>query len=233
MGNQQSQKQGKDGILFFVKYPELGMVKSRLSAKLDDTLTLLLYRAFVEDLLTMLEKIKAQILICYHPSHTLKEYKNWLGDRYQYMPQKGAFLGGRMSNCFLQGFTALDFKKLILIGSDSPDLPREIINNAFQKLEKYDTVIGPCTDGGYYLIGFTNQCLSPMVFQDIPWSTSAVYQKTMNKLKNKGVQTFILPEWRDVDTLDDLYALYLRNQDNDFQTSNTMMMVKKHLHSIK
>jgi glycosyltransferase A (GT-A) superfamily protein (DUF2064 family) len=61
-----------------------------------------------------------------------------------------------MKNCFIKGFNK-NYEKLIVIGSDSPDIPSGIITDAFNKLEKYDSVIGPCKDGGFYLLGFTNK----------------------------------------------------------------------------
>ena len=74
--------------------------------------------------------------------------------------------------CFADGFTAV-----VLIGSDIPDLPPEILAEAFAALDSRGAVIGPAVDGGYYLIGFTKEMFAPGVFEGISWSTEAVFRR--------------------------------------------------------
>ncbi len=197
----------KYGVLFFVKYPKLGLVKRRLSYKIEEKLVLNIYRNFVEDLLKMLNKTDYSVIICYHPKDTINDFKKWLGEKYQYIPQIGNNLGERLKNSFIKGF-GLGYKKLTVIGSDSPDLPEKIIYESFQSLKNNDSVIGPCEDGGYYLIGFNDNSFLPEVFDNIPWSTNVVYNKTISILDKSKYKVHVLPIWYDIDTIDDLISIY-------------------------
>jgi rSAM/selenodomain-associated transferase 1 len=210
------------GILFFVKYPEIGKVKSRLSVELDKKKVIILYKIFVEDLLKMINNLGYQVFICYHPNNEINNFINWLGERYKYLPQDGNNLGERLKNCFIKAFNS-GFDKIIAIGSDSPDLPKNIIRNSFKYLDDYDAIIGPCIDGGYYLIGFSKTSFYPSVFNDIPWSTSDVYKRSINILKKRNLRIKSLPIWYDIDTINDLLMLYKRNQKTIFNKSKTMI----------
>jgi rSAM/selenodomain-associated transferase 1 len=207
----------KCGILFFVKYPKEGEVKSRLSVELNETFTIKLYKMFVQDLLHTLNKTGYSIIICYYPNYAFDNFRNWLGSKYLFFPQHGDDLGQRMKNCFVHAFEQ-GFEQVSVIGSDSPDLPQRLIEKAFLSLETYDAVIGPTFDGGYYLLGFTNKSFSPKVFEGITWSTKTVFKKTMRLLNDEGLQTKVLPHWRDVDTLDDLMCLYKNKYFIDSET---------------
>jgi len=72
-------------------------------------------------------------------------------------------------------------------------------------LDRYDAVLGPALDGGYYLIGLKKA--APPLFRDIPWSTDRVLALTKEKAAMLGLSVGFLPEWRDVDTIDDLSVL--------------------------
>lgn len=219
-------------VLFFVKYPEKGQVKSRLSTEFDETLTVKLYKKFIHDLLAMLDKTDFTIVICYYPKDALDKFTMWLGSHYQYLPQKGEHLGQRMKKSFIDTF-ANNFGQAIIIGSDSPDLPLDYINEAFSSLKTHDAVIGPCLDGGYYLIGFTQNNFLPTAFEEISWSTETVFSETMTALSEDGLKIHILPKWSDVDTLSDLKALFKRNQKTEFSSSETMSFLKKYLQTLK
>jgi rSAM/selenodomain-associated transferase 1 len=136
----------------------------------------------------------------------LDELKDWLGDHYLFRPQNGENLGERMKTCFME-VLAMGFKRVILIGSDLPDLPLEFIEEAFNALQNNDAVIGPALDGGYYLIGFKDKAFSPLVFDGIPWSTERVFDETMKVLKQERLKVYTLQALRDIDTIEDLKYL--------------------------
>jgi len=213
-------------ILFFVKYPEKGKVKSRLSSKMDQNFTLNLYKMFVKDLLFTLNKTEYTMVICYYPEKSIEKFKNWLGSNYHFYPQKGENLGQRMKSCFEFAFNQ-GFEKVIVIGSDSPDLPQNIFENAFISLNENDSVIGPTYDGGYYLLGFKKNSYSPIVFEEINWSTKTVFNETMNKLNSKKLKTKVLSYWRDIDTLDDLKNYYNKYKDKKDFNFKTVLYLKK------
>ena len=211
-------------LLFFVKYPEEGRVKTRLSRELDAAIVVGLYRNFVMDLLSMLEETGIQFQIAYSPESSQGRFAEWLGSMYFYMPQQGNDLGRRMKNALTRAFER-GFGRAIVIGSDSPDLPVELIHEAFSSLETHDAVIGPSLDGGYYLIGFNSNTLLPAAFEGIQWSTNAVFRTTIARLEGARLNIHKLPEWRDVDTFDDLRDMFLRNRNKSFRSSKTMSYI--------
>ena len=113
-----------------------------------------------------------------------------------------------MKNALAETFAA-GFTRAVVIGSDLPDLPPEIIDEAFDRLTAIPAVIGPSRDGGYYLIGFTAEGFAPSVFDDIPWGTETVFRKTLNRFRDQDIAPVILPVWRDIDTIEDLDDLVL------------------------
>ena len=198
-------------LLFFVRNPEGGTVKSRLASTIGKAVALDLYKNFIFDMLATLEKRTFPLYCCFYPEDTLPNIQKILGAQYQYLPQQGEDLGARMAHCFNQAFSE-DFKRVVLIGSDLPDLPGEIIDEAFSSLEDVDSVIGPAVDGGYYLIGFTKENFTPEVFGGIEWSTETVLQKTLDILKRHQRTVHLLPQWGDIDTLEDLRQFVERNR---------------------
>ena len=154
-------------ILLFVKYPEKGKVKLRLSRGLNEEIVQELYRCFVQDTLTMIKKIDVPFFICYYPPDTEKKFQSWLGSTLRFLPQQGADLGERMKNSFTDAFTK-GFQKVILMGSDSPDLPEAYIKQAFTTLQTKDAALGPTVDGGYYLIGFKTTTFTPQCVRGNP-----------------------------------------------------------------
>jgi rSAM/selenodomain-associated transferase 1 len=193
-------------LLFFVKYPEKGKVKSRLAAVIGDDSAVSLYKNLVAQMLSTLKEGTFPLYICFFPKNAQKPIKNWLGREYRYIPQNGKDLGERMRNGFIDGF-AMGYKRVVLIGSDIPDLPMKYIEEAFKSLKEMDAVIGPAYDGGYYLIGFKDKTFSPQVFEGRAWGTKNVFDETMKKLKKFRRVVYTLPYQRDIDTVEDLRNL--------------------------
>ena len=90
-------------------------------------------------------------------------------------------------------------ERAIIIGSDCPTLTTEILELAFEKLQAHDFVVGPSTDGGYYLLGFGQNNVNDFVFKNMDWSTDKVLPTTLKRIKNNGKTVFLLPELTDVD----------------------------------
>lgn len=222
---------GRQGcILFYVKYPIRGTVKTRLSEALDDDSAVVLYRHFVTDLLAMLEQVGRPVVICYSPAGREDDFRDWLGGRYRYRQQRGDNLGERLKHGFTDAF-AEGFDSAVAIGSDSPDLPVGFLHEAFSQLRKNTVVVGPAVDGGYYLIGFTGDGFLPAAFDGIEWSTPTVLDETIRNIRraDRHIDIHLLPPWRDVDTLEDLHALYQRNRNRPYASSETMRYVSEQL----
>jgi len=99
------------------------------------------------------------------------------------------------------------FRKILIIGSDLPTLPISHLQQALELLRQHDVVIGPSLDGGYYLIGISQQI--PPIFDGIPWSTERVFVMTMEKILKAKLSCGLLPFWHDVDRPEDLRFLSL------------------------
>ena len=193
-------------LLFFIKNPEKGKVKSRLAAVIGDDSAVNLYKNLATKMLSTIKKGTFPFAVCFYPKKADKAIKDWLGSDYRYIPQRGADLGERMKNSFVEAFK-MGSERVVLVGSDIPDLSLEVIEEAFFSLKVEDAVIGPAYDGGYYLIGFKKKTFSPQVFERMAWGTERVFEDTMKVLKNLNQRVHTLPFRRDIDTIEDLKHL--------------------------
>ncbi len=213
-------------LLLFLKAPEPGEVKTRLAQAIGAEAACRLYRNFVLDLLETLSRITGagslDLRIFFSPPAAAQEVRKWLGSGYDYAPQEGRDLGERMKNAFLASFTR-GYERVLLLGSDVPDLTGEIIKEGFDHLEGCGAVLGPARDGGYYLIGFRANAFLPAVFDHIPWSTEEVFAKTLAIFRSANCTVALLPAWRDIDTLADLRDLRERHRTGAFARSRTLL----------
>jgi len=196
----------KKCILFFVRAPEMGKVKTRLANVIGHDAALSLYMSFVADELDMLRGLFFDVIICFYPHAARKQLENWLNDQFYFMAQSGKDLGQRMENAFEEAFSR-GYYQALLIGSDLPDLSSSIILDAFDHLARHDAIIGPCEDGGYYLIGFRRDTYSGKAFMGIPWGTARVFDQTLLRFHEKNLNFYKLPGWRDIDDYEDLVSL--------------------------
>jgi rSAM/selenodomain-associated transferase 1 len=213
-------------ILFFMKYPEPGEVKTRLAESIGSDKAAQLYRTFILDLLGKLESARLPFAICFYPERKKELLMEWLGEGYQYIPQRGVDLGERMAAAFLEAFAGGD-SRVILMGGDFPDLPQAFLEEALGALNTHDAVIGPAMDGGYYVIGFRKETFIQQAFEGIDWSTEGVFRQTLSILKAHRRRVYVLPVWNDIDTIEDLRQLAERSGDSGFTASKTMSFLSK------
>lgn len=209
------------GVLLFVKAPELGKVKTRLASVLGDRAALALYRCFVSDVLAMLARGGYRLWIFFDPPEARQRVERWLGGGHRLLPQAGDDLGERMANAFSAAFAG-GMDAALLIGSDIPDLPNAVLDEGLAALAEHDAVLGPAGDGGYYLIGFRRGTFLPAVFAGIPWSTPEVCARTLEIMAAAGLRVHLLPRRWDVDGPADLEALILRSRGTAFAASATL-----------
>lgn len=198
----------------FAKQPVPGRVKTRLAADWGNERAAELYECFVRDQLARFSKSGDRRTIGFAPHSD--EAQKWFEEASQSTAGDGAWslwpqpeldLGGRMASYF-ETWTESTEHRTILIGSDSPSLPTEYLEQAWQLLEKNDCVIGPATDGGYYLIGFRGSVSDfSAPFSEIEWSTSGVLSQTVQLLKNHHLALGLLPPWYDVDSAESVDVL--------------------------
>lgn len=208
-------------LLFFVKWPEPGKVKTRIAKSCGYDHAAGLYRCFILDMLDAFAKNPQPVCICSSPEDSLPGFKSWLKEEYLYMPQRGRDLGERMCNSFQDAFR-LGFQSVCLVGSDLPDLPPEYVREAFEHLSVYESVIGPSVEGGYYLIGFRKELFSPEIFDKINWSQPSVYRETINRYEERGTRFISLPSWNDIDDMQDLKRLYNNCKNSTERAPRTM-----------
>ncbi len=187
----------EDLIIIFTRNPELGKVKTRLAKSIGNKSALNIYRFLLNHTEQTIRNLDCDKAIYY--SVKVRDNDIWNTSIYQKHQQKGDDLGIRMHHAFKGSFSK-GYKKVVIVGSDLYDLKAEIINKAFEHLDKNDIVIGPAEDGGYYLLGM--KILISKVFQNKDWGTSTVFQNTINDLQSESV--FLLEELNDIDVYDDI-----------------------------
>jgi len=213
-------------VIVFFKVPEKGRVKTRLSKFLNDTFVLELYKGFVGDILEALETMGEKVLYFWPPGKK-ETLQKWLGNDYRFSVQQGDDLGQRMSNAF-QDIFKKGYNRALLIGTDIPELSKEVICQAYEILQTRGAVIGPSGDGGYYLIGFKKSAFSKSIFQEIDWSTKSVLDQTVRAMDSMAIQYELLCELSDIDTPKDLDALVNRVEKGGKIGKRTLKILKSY-----
>jgi rSAM/selenodomain-associated transferase 1 len=191
---------GVDVLGLFAKRPEPGKVKTRLAGAVSPEWAAKAAEAFLLDMVERLAEIEAQRHLIFDPPDSRPYFHEIARSRYHLTPQSPGNLGQRMAD-FFEGQLRLGVASVVIVGSDSPTVPAEFIARAFQHLHEADLVLGPATDGGYYLIGCAGSV--PPVFSDIPWGSERVLSSTLNALGSTNHRLALLPPWYDIDTLND------------------------------
>ena len=186
------------GIIIFQKNAELGKVKTRLAETMGKKEALEIYQILVNYTHQQVQQVPCQKLLYF--SEFLESSSDWENEGYTLKLQTAGNLGGKMANAFQAEFEN-GFTQLVIIGTDCPEINPEIIEEAFEKLKKADVVLGPATDGGYYLLGM-NQFF-PGLFKNIPWSSEDVLAATKNFLVTNKITFDTLPLISDVDYQED------------------------------
>lgn len=187
----------RQALLIFIKNPEKGKVKTRLAATVGDERALKIYRALLKYTRNLALEVASERYLFY--SRFIEENDEWSGRQFHKKLQEGKDLGERMYRAF--EWTLERHGKAVIIGSDCATLTPAIVEEAFRRLDDHDCVIGPATDGGYYLLGLRET--RPELFRDIPWSTDQVRSLTIERIEALGQTYFLLPELSDIDRAED------------------------------
>jgi rSAM/selenodomain-associated transferase 1 len=178
----------------FAKWPAPGAVKTRLgkpawSAKVA--------RAFILDTLNRLKETATRRVLAFDPLDAELNFAEFTSAGYELSPQGEGDLGQRLKRFFTNQII-LEAQSIVVLGTDSPTLPGSWVNQAFAELERADVVLGPATDGGYYLIGSGRRL--PPIFEAISWGKATVLAETMDRLNDPSWRLALLPPWYDIDT---------------------------------
>lgn len=186
-------------LILFLKSPRPGAVKTRLAKTLGADAACAAYRALVETLLRRLATVE-NVELCYSPDDARQEIVFWLREGWRAAPQGPGDLGERLERAFRNAF-ANGARRVIVIGSDCPDITNVDLEEGWSALQSNGVVLGPAVDGGYWLIGL--RAPQPALFADMPWSTSALLQATLDRCADAGLRVQLLRTLSDVDTEQD------------------------------
>ncbi|MEW6364757.1 MAG: TIGR04282 family arsenosugar biosynthesis glycosyltransferase [Acidobacteriota bacterium] len=222
----------RDCILLFMKNPRPGTVKTRLARFIGAEAACEIYRCSILDLLRTLRSVPARLRVCFTPANAGRQVEQLVGRDTVCQPQRGRDLGKRMESAFLDAFNEDGHDRAVLVGSDLPDLPSSILEDALRSLRNHDSVIGPSEDGGYYLIGFRRRSFTGSVFSGIRWGGPRVFEDTARILLTEHLRTHRLTLWHDMDTMADLGEYIRRNRDTPHRLSKTYVTAATCLDSL-
>lgn len=187
-------------LLIFVKYPEPGRVKTRLAATIGAELAAQLYHEFIRCTFEIARQLDvAARFVTFTPAESEQDLKKLFPGPWQWFAQADSTdLGVRIQRA-IRHVQQQNYSRVLTIGTDSPTLPIGHLKQAMTALESHDLVLGPATDGGYYLIGLKSA--PKELFAGIDWSTDRVFQQTLERAAQLEMSEQQLPAWYDVDDL--------------------------------
>lgn len=191
----------KDCLIVFTRYPDPGRTKTRLIALLGAEGAAKLHRQLTETVITQVKELQDILIQVHFTGGNQQLMQEWLGENLTYQKQTEGDLGQRMATAFETAFNN-GMEKVVIIGSDCPTLNDQIIASAFAALSQNELVLGPATDGGYYLIGLKR--LIPELFSGINWGTSEVLQQTVEIAGNLNLAVAYITTLSDIDRPEDL-----------------------------
>ena len=191
-------------LLVIAKRPAPGQTKTRLSPPLHPEQAAALYECFLRDTLDVARAVPHVSRLVHYAPDDAAGYFATLAPDFGLRPQVGDNLGQRLdqvlTRCLREGF-----RQAVIMDSDSPTLPPAYVARAFSSLETADVVLGPCEDGGYYLIGLNQP--QPRLLREVQMSTPHVLHDTLALAGQAGLRVALLPPWYDVDTAQELERL--------------------------
>ncbi len=185
-------------LIIFIKNPILGKVKTRLAASIGNESALKVYLKLMQHTQEVALQVDCDRHLFYDSN--ISEDDSWSTHSFEKKLQSNGDLGHRMEAAFTNVLS--DGNSTIIIGSDCPEISPQLIEEAYNKLELVDVIIGPTHDGGYYLLGMKD--LHPSLFRDIEWSSSTVFDDTIEKIKSAGLLYTQLPIRHDMDEVSTL-----------------------------
>ncbi|MEM1000797.1 MAG: TIGR04282 family arsenosugar biosynthesis glycosyltransferase [Bacteroidota bacterium] len=184
----------KNGLIVFVKNPELGKVKTRLAATIGDEAALKAYHRMLRHTREIVRQIPAHRFLFY--SAFIDAEDDWSPADFDKGLQVPGDLGKKISEAFQKAFAA-GMERVLIVGSDCLDLRIHHLQAAFAALQHHDFVVGPAEDGGYYLLGMRK--FTTTLFRDKAWSTDQVLPATLADIAGLGSTVELLETLSDVD----------------------------------
>jgi len=189
----------------FAKEPVAGRVKTRLCPPLSAAEAAALYRSCLEETVATMGGAGFDLVLFFDGD---ADYFRRAFPGVRLIPQGEGDLGARMERA-LRSLLASGCGAAALIGSDTPDLPVALVEEAFVALRQADVVVAPARDGGYVLVGERRHV--PEIFHDIPWSTAGVLAATRQRAAELDVDFREIDGWEDLDNIPSLRRLLVRS----------------------
>jgi len=193
-------------LIVVAKAPRPGHVKTRLATSLAPEAIVALYRCLIEDTLELARTLPDTRVAVVCPSADVDELRAWLGTSVEIVAQKGHGLAAALDSTF-RAFLADGVDRVVIFNGDSPHLPPAELERAFTLLDQCDLVVGPTTDGGFYLVG--GRVAHPGLFEASRMGTQTALEALLARAGELGLAVRMTVPWYDVDEPDDLARLAL------------------------
>lgn len=193
-------------LIVVAKRPTNGQTKTRLTPPFSPDQAVALYQCMLLDTLDLMTQASGvRRILAYDPADAEGYFRDLAPPGFGFVPQQGTNLGERL-HAVLNHCLATGCHQAVVMDSDSPTLPARYLGQAFELLDDptVDVVLGPCDDGGYYLIGLKEPCASLF---DVVMSTATVLAETVAQAERVGLRVALLPTWYDVDTVQEVDRL--------------------------
>jgi uncharacterized protein len=196
---------GRDRVLaIMAKAPRPGAVKTRLASILPPNAVTAFYRCLLEDTLVLANSLGDVEVAIMCPESDVNDLTELTRKEARVVAQKGEGLAAGLTSVFAH-FTEHRRRRVIAFNSDSPHLPRSVLEGAFETLAAHDVVVGPTHDGGYYLVGA--KAPHPALFANDGMGTSSALDRLLARARNLQLSVALADSFYDIDVADDLARL--------------------------
>src|SRR5438046_6466164 len=193
---------GSDRVLVIMaKAPRPGEVKTRLASSLSPTDVTAFYCCLLDDTLALARTLDDVEVAVMCPESDVNELAQLAGNEADVIAQKGEGLAAGLTSVFAH-FAVDQQRRIIAFNSDSPHLPRSVLEDTFETLSAHDVVVGPTHDGGYYLVGA--KASHPTLFAGDGMGTSSALERLMSRAGNLELSVGFADRFYDIDVEDDL-----------------------------
>ena len=195
----------KRAVIIMAKVPSAGNVKTRLQPVLAFEECAALSEAFLQDAVSKAKAVCEKVILAYTPPSEINSLKKILPPENLFVEQTGNDLGEKMFNAFEFAFEQKS-DAVVMIGTDSPTLPMDFIEQAFGFLDtNSDAILGKTEDGGFYLIGL--RVLRREIFENVAWSSEKTFEQIFENIERLNLHLREVPAWYDVDEPEDFEQL--------------------------
>jgi rSAM/selenodomain-associated transferase 1 len=193
----------RGAVVVMAKAPREGFVKTRLNGAYPPCDVVQLSECLLRDTMTLVQELPRVHVAVLCPSEDVEEIAARLPAGVHVVGQRGSGLAAALVSAF-DNFVP-DFRRVIAVDSDSPHLPRAVLESAFELLETNDVVVGPTEDGGYYLVGAS--AMHKRLFDPASIGTGNARDALLWNARALGLSVAFTEAWYDVDVPEDLRRL--------------------------